>query len=109
MKLQFTETEVKHLRLVLGWMRVEYCLDEDMQRGSLQAIKSLMDAGVMSQEDADHAVARRADQIKQVPKYVRHGIKMLTKSVREHDGVKGDVVDAEARTVQLITATHHEG
>jgi hypothetical protein len=94
MKLQLTDAEVTHLRKVLAWMRLEYMLDEDMQRGSLESIKTLLDAGDITQEDADRAVAKRADQLKQVPKYVRHGIKMLTQAVRDHAGAKGDVVDA---------------
>lgn len=102
MKLQLTEAEVKHLRLVLAWVRLEYMLDEDMQRGSLEAIKTLMDGGLISQEQAENQVAKRAEQIKQVPKYVRHGIKMLTKAVRQHDGHKGEIVVAHTRTVQEV-------
>lgn len=102
MKLQLTEAEVKHLRLVLAWVRLEYMLDDDMQRGSLEAIKTLLDGGLISQEKAENQVSRRADQIKQVPKYVRHGIKMLSKSIKQHDGAKGDVVDVDTRTVQEV-------
>lgn len=102
MKTQLTEAEIKHLRLLLGWMRVEYCLDESMQRGSLTAIRMLSDYGDITQEEAMRAITKNADQIKQVPKYIRHGIKMLTKVVKDHDGYKGDVVDASTRLVQRL-------
>ena len=101
-KRPFTEAEVTHMRKLLAWMRCEYMLDEDMQRGSLSAVKELLDAGDITQEQAELQVARRADQIKQVPKYVRQAVKMLTKAVREHDGVKGAVVDVAARDVQEL-------
>ena len=100
--MKLTDAEVKHLRQTLAWMRCEYMLDEDMQRGALSAVKTLMDSGDISRADAERAVAERADQIKQVPKYVRQAVKMLTKALREHDGVKGDIVDVHARTVQHI-------
>jgi hypothetical protein len=99
-KLQ--QSEVKHMRQVLAWIRVEYHLDEDMQRGALSAVKTLMDAGDITQEEAEHAVANRASQITQVPKYIRHGVKMLTKALRAHDGVKGDVLDVVTRDVRSI-------
>ena len=102
MKLQLTDAEVTHLRKTLAWMRCEYMLDEEMQRGSVEAIKTLMEHGDITQEEAHNALAKRADQIRQVPKYIRHAIKMLTKAVHEHDGTKGDVVDASMRTVHLI-------
>ena len=102
MKLQLTDDEVKHLRLVLGWMRCEFCLDENMQRGTLDAIKELLDAGEINEEKANFYLTQRSDQIRQVPKYVRHGIKMLSGAVKKHDGTKGDIVDSVARTVALI-------
>jgi hypothetical protein len=100
MKLE--KAQVKQLREMLAWLRVEYCLDEDMQRGALGAVKKLMDGGAISEEKAEQAVAERAEQINKVPQYVRHAIKMLTKAVREHDGVKGAVVDVDTRDVHEI-------
>lgn len=102
MKRPFTEAEVTHMRKLLAWMRVEYMLDEDMQRGALTAVKELLDAGEITEAEAEHQVARRADQIKQVPKYVRQAVKMLTKAVREHDGVRGAVVDVSVRDVREL-------
>ena len=100
MKLE--KSEINHLRRLLAWMRVEYCLDENAQRGGLTAIKEMLDAGHISQEQAYVAMSRNADQIRQVPKYLRQGIKILTKSLQTHDGVKGSIVDAATREVQSI-------
>lgn len=102
MKRKLTDAEITHLRKMLAWMRCEYCLDEDMQRGALGAVKTLLDAGEISQAQAEDQVTKRADQIKQVPQYVRQAVKMLTQVIREHDGVKGDVVDVHLRDVQRI-------
>lgn len=101
-KRQMTDAEITHLRQLLAWLRVEYMLDEDMQRGALSSVKTLFDSGDISQEEAERLVARRADQIKQVPKYIRHKIKMLTQLVREYDGVKGAIVDVPSREVATI-------
>ena len=102
MKLE--KSEINHLRRLLAWMRVEYCLDENAQRGGLTAIKEMLDAGHISQEQAYVAMSRNADQIRQVPAYLRQGIKMLTKSLQTHDGVKGSVVDVATRDVQSINS-----
>jgi len=92
--LAFKKSEVTHIRLVLAWMRCQYMLDEDMQHGFADAAKFLVDVGEMTEEQARQQLARKVDEIRQVPKYVRHGVKMLTKMLREHDK-RGDVVDAE--------------
>lgn len=102
MKRQFTDAEVTHMRKMLAWMRCEYMLDEDMQRGALGAVKTLLDAGEITQDQAEQQVSKRADQIRQVPQYVRQAVKMLTKAVREYDGVKGAVVDVASRDVQEL-------
>lgn len=103
MKRQLTNAEVTHLRQMLAWMRVEYHLDEDMQRGGLTAVRDLHAAGLISEAQAADAVARQADRIKQVPKYVRQAVKMLTKTIREFDGVKGAVLDVSTRDVQELS------
>lgn len=102
MKRQLTDAEVKHLRQLLAWMRCEWCLDEDMQRGSLSAVKSLMDSGDITQEQAQRQIEHRAAQITTVPKYVRQAVKILTKTIRKFDGQKGAALDVETRDVQEI-------
>lgn len=102
MKRQLTDAEVKHLRQLLAWMRCEWCLDEDMQRGTLQAVKVMMDAGDITPEQAHDQLAKRSAQISSVPKYVRQAVKMLSKTIQEFDGQKGPALDVQTRDVQEI-------
>lgn len=102
MKRQLTDAEVKHLRQLLAWMRCEWCLDEDSQRGSLMAVKELMESGYITSQQANDQLASRAKQITSVPQYVRQAVKMLTKTIREFDGQKGAALDVQTRDVQEI-------
>jgi lactam utilization protein B len=99
--MKLTDAEVKHMRLTLAWLRTEYCLDEDMQRGALLAVRKMLD-NELSHEQAHQALTRQAARIEQVPKYVRQAVKMLTKALREHDGQRGEVVDVVSRDVQEV-------
>jgi len=92
--LEFKRSEVNHMRLVLAWLRCEYMLDEDMQRGYASTAKELFDAGFTTEEEATTMLARKAEEIRHVPKYVRHGVKMLTKMLRDHDRL-ADAMDGE--------------
>lgn len=92
--LEFKKSEVTHLRLVLAWMRCEYMLDEDMQNGFSESMKLCVDNGMVTEEKARTMLARKAGEIRYVPQYVHHGVKMLTKMLREHDKL-GDMVDGE--------------
>ena len=92
--LELKNSEVTHMRLVLAWMRCEYMLDEDMQAGYVSAAKELVEHGFTSEEEARTMLARKAEEIRHIPKYVRHGVKMLTKMLREHEKRSG-VVDGE--------------
>ncbi len=99
MKKQLSKSEVNHLRRLLAWMRVEYCLDENMQRGGLTAIKMLLDSGDISQEQADFALNRKAEQIRQVPAYLRQAVKMLQKAIAD---TESETVDIQTRNVDLV-------
>lgn len=92
--LEFRKSEVEHLRRLLAWMRVEYMLDEHMQAGFADGLRKSMDAGFASEDRAREMAIERAAKIEHVPQYVRHGIKMLTKMLQEHDK-RGDTVDVE--------------
>lgn len=95
--MQFKASEVNHLRGLLAWLRCEYMLDEDMQRGYAQgALECVRQGG--SQEIAEAVLAKRAAKIRAVPAYVRQAVKMLTKAVHEHDKT-GDVVDGSTITM----------
>lgn len=89
--MPMTEAEVNHLRRLLAWLRLEYTLDEDMQRGYLQAASEAVERGWASTERASEIVQAKADQINHVPIYVRQAVKMLTKALREHEKASGIV------------------
>lgn len=86
-----TEAEVNHLRRLLAWMRCEYMLDEDMQRGFLMGAAECVQRGIASSDRASQIVEERAAKINAVPAYIRQAVKMLTKSVRQHDAKSGVV------------------
>lgn len=92
--LPMTEAQVNHLRRLLAWMRCEWMLDEDMQRGYLSGAATCVELGIASQERASAIVAEKAAQINQCPAYVRQAVKMLTKALREHEKRSG-IVEAE--------------
>lgn len=92
--LEFRKSEVEHLRRLLAWMRTEYMLDEHMQAGYVEGLRSSLEKGFATDEQAKEIALQADARIKQVPQYVQQGIKMLTKMLREHDK-RGDTVDAE--------------
>lgn len=88
------DSEVNHLRLVLAWMRTEWMLDEDAQRGLLKGAAMCVEHGFASPEKAGEIVAESAVKVNQVPAYVRHGVKMLTKALQQHER-EARIVDAQ--------------
>jgi len=88
-----TDAQVNHLRRLLAWVRCEYMLDEDMQRGYLQAAASCVAHGFNTPEQAGDILQERADKINHVPAYVRQAVKMLTKAIRDHEKAAG-IVDS---------------
>jgi len=89
--MPLTEAQVNHLRRLLAWMRVEYMLDESMQRGYLEGVALCAMHGIGTQERRDELVQEKAKQINHVPIYLRQGIKMLTKALRDHEKQSGIV------------------
>ena len=90
--MPLTEAQVNHLRRLLAWMRTEYCLDENMQAGCFDAVQWLVASGHSTPEQGQEQLAHRAAQINRVPAYLRQGVKMLTKALRDHEALAG-VVD----------------
>lgn len=88
-----TEAQVNHLRRLLAWMRCEYMLDEDMQRGYLQGAASCVAHGFNTPEQAGAHLQEKAREINRVPAYVRQAVKMLTKAIRDHEKAAG-IVDS---------------
>ncbi len=91
--MPITEAEVNHLRRLLAWLRCEYTLDENMQRGFLQGASASVERGFATPEQASAIVQETAEQVNRVPAYVRQAHKMLAKALREHErkcGIVGD-------------------
>lgn len=93
--LPMTTAQVSHLRRLLAWMRLEYMLDENMQRGYLAGASEMAALGLSSQERASELVQEKVDRVHQVPAYVRQAVKMLTKAIHDHEKAAG-IVDAES-------------
>jgi hypothetical protein len=91
--MPLTDSEVNHMRRLLAWMRCQWMLDEHMQAGMLQGLQDAVQHGA-SEAAVNEIVAKRVEQINQVPLYVRQALKMLTKALRDHERRSG-VVDSE--------------
>jgi hypothetical protein len=92
--MPITDAQVNHLRRLLAWLRCEYMLDEDMQRGFLSAAQhSYQTMPAHMTEHIDAIVEKQAERVNHVPAYVRQAVKMLTKALRDHEARSG-VVDA---------------
>jgi len=89
--MPMTDAQVNHLRRLLAWMRCEYMLDGDMQRGFINAIYTCHKASIGTGRDAKELLREKAEQINQVPAYVRQAHKMLSKALLEHDRRSGVV------------------
>ena len=89
--MPMTDAQVNHLRRLLAWMRCEYALDEDMQRGYLQGAASCIAHGFTTPEQAGALLQEKATQINHVPAYVRQAVRMLTKAIRDHEKAAGIV------------------
>lgn len=86
------DSEVNHLRRLLAWLRCEYTLDPDMQRGYLIGAAEMVAGGHASPEAVSEIVNAKAAEINKCPAYVQQAVKQLTKALREHDLGSG-VVD----------------
>lgn len=100
--LPMAESEVNHLRRMLAWMRVEYMLDDDMQRGYVSGLSACVRMGEITGGHASDLLMEKADEIKRVPAYVRQAVRMLTKAIREHERASG-VVESVAGITHSAT------
>ena len=89
--LPMTEAEVNHLRRLLAWMRCEWTLDPNMQRGCLIGASEMVRNGLATEAHASAVVQHRAEQINRCPAYVRQAVMMLTKAMRDHERRAGTV------------------
>lgn len=84
---ELTDAEVNHLRRLLAWLRCEFNLSEDGQRGLLMGLNMavMAVAGGVEVERAQVVLDQEVARIRHVPAYIRQAVKMLTKAVRDHD------------------------
>ncbi|HCH7474668.1 TPA: hypothetical protein NQI75_005324 [Pseudomonas aeruginosa] len=87
--MPMNDAQVNHLRRLLAWMRCEWMLDDDMQRGFISGAQGCVEMGAATPEEAGALLAERAEKIKQCPAYVRQAVKMLTKALRDHERAAG--------------------
>lgn len=87
--MPMNEAQVNHLRRLLAWMRCEWMLDDDMQRGFISGAESCVEMGATTPEEAGALLAARAEKINHCPAYVRQAVKMLTKALRDHERAAG--------------------
>lgn len=103
--MPMTDAQVNHLRRLLAWLRCEYMLDEDMQRGFINAVVKCHETGIATGRNAQDLLREKAEQINQVPSYIRQGHKMLSKALLEHDKRSG-VVESQAPTREAFEQKH---
>lgn len=92
--LPMSAAEVNHLRLMLAWLRCEYMIDDDMQRGLVEGVSNCVRLGFVTPSQAGELVTEKAKKMSRCPKYVRQAVKMLTKALREHEK-RSKIVEAD--------------
>ena len=97
--MPMTEAQVNHLRRLLAWMRCEWTLDDDMQRGYLLGSAECVAHGFATPEQAGALLTEKAAQINRCPAYVRQAVKMLTKALRDHERASGIVDERKTPNV----------
>jgi hypothetical protein len=90
------ESDVNHLRRLLAWLKCEYMLDEDSQRGFVIGLTTARRHGLVAESVVRDVVDEECARIDQCPKYVRQAVKMLTKALRDHEHRSG-IVDGVVR------------
>lgn len=76
---------IGHLRRLLAWVRLEYMLDPDMQRGFILGATDAVVSGIGSIERAQGIIDDVAEKIHQVPVALRATIKCLTEQLKAWD------------------------
>jgi hypothetical protein len=92
-----SRSEINHLRLLLGWMRCQYMMDENMQAGYLESLEKVKAAGFEISEEgmARHQVT--IDRYNNLPQYVKQGVKMLSKAIKNTAPDISEAVEAQTK------------
>ena len=102
--MKLSKAEVNHLRHLLGWMRCDYGTFQSPEEIK-ETWKDLAAHGIVP--DAHNGSRERLMQhynmSADVPKYIRHALKMLTKHLREYEKAmeSGEVIDGDRAPVSL--------
>ena len=99
MKAQLTQSDVNHLRRLLGWVRCEIGQSPEEMRAMLLRLAP----SIQFIDDAGQArIIEQYQKTNAVPKYVRQAIKALELSLIRYDG---GIIDADAVTAdqKLLT------
>lgn len=93
--MKLTKAEVNHLRLLLGWMRCSQGVFQSPEE-IRETWKDLNAHGIAPSDDRDsrERLMQSYNLSADVPKYIRHALKMLTQALREHESHVGEIVDA---------------
>jgi hypothetical protein len=83
-----TQSELNHLRLLLGWVRCEIGQDPEAMRATMKELAPRLGTITIG---AQERMVKAYDESRSVPKYVRAAVKALEKRIRE----PGEVADAE--------------
>lgn len=77
-------SEVNHLRRLLAWIRVDFYLDRDMQRGFVHGATESVAHGADPQR-AGEVLQHFADKVNSVPVSVREAVASLAETLLAHD------------------------
>ena len=88
------QSEINHLRLLLGWVRTEIGQTPDELVDTVRRVAGGVEIG----DSAKQRLVEAHDKAREVPKYVRAAEKALTKMLRD----RGDVLDVPMREQKRI-------
>lgn len=89
--MKLSKAEVNHLRLLLGWMRCAEGINQSPEE-QVALYRNLADHGIRPSADNEtyERLKKSYDLSADVPKYIRHSLKMLTEALREHEKKMGN-------------------
>jgi hypothetical protein len=101
-RCELSQSDINHLRRLLGWLRVEYYLDTDFMRGATEATKALLDAGKITAERAEEQHQWLAKKRDALPKYLHASVKALQKTIKQIDGEVSDISVVEVKRIGAV-------
>lgn len=87
--MKLKQSEIAHLRRLLAWMEVEYCLNPASQKGILSGLNCAVSKGMTSQMRANAIFAEAATKSMQCPAYIRQAVRTLKTSIAVYEEGEG--------------------